>query len=185
MGKYCDGDSKAFHRLYALLAPRILAYLVGIIGERALAEDLLQQTFLKLHQSRGIYVRNANPGPWIYAIAHRTGLDELRKRKRRPVKLTNDGNLPHEPRAAITGVAGDAEPGGDDVEPRISLAALDCLPPNQREALILTKVHGHSIVAAATIAGTSPGAIKLRAHRAYVTLREKLRGSSEARGGRG
>ena len=51
MGRYCDGDARAFQQLYALLAPRILAYLIGLIGERALAEDLLQQTFLKLHQS--------------------------------------------------------------------------------------------------------------------------------------
>jgi DNA-directed RNA polymerase specialized sigma24 family protein len=38
----------------------------------------------------------------------------------------------------------------------------------------LTKIHGHSVAEAAMIAGTTPGAIKLRAHRAYVTLREKL-----------
>src|SRR5437868_10792714 len=65
---------------------RSLAYLVSLIGDRALAEDLLQQTFLKVHQSRATYVRDANPVPWIYTIAHRTCLDELRKRKRAPVK---------------------------------------------------------------------------------------------------
>src|SRR5688572_13066489 len=72
MGRYCDGDVKAFHRLYALVAPKILAYLVGLTADRALAEDLLQHTFLKLHQARGSYVRDANPVPWIYTIAHRT-----------------------------------------------------------------------------------------------------------------
>src|SRR6185369_2600898 len=103
MGRYCDGDAAAFHRLYQLLAPRVLAYLVSLIGDRAGAEDLVQQTFLKVHQSRGSYVRDANPVPWIYTIAHRTCLDELRKRKRAPVKLTSDGELPREPQATITG----------------------------------------------------------------------------------
>jgi RNA polymerase sigma-70 factor (ECF subfamily) len=173
MGRYCDGDAKAFHGFYALLAPKILAYLVGLVGERALAEDLLQQTFMKVHQARGAYVRDANPVPWVYTIAHRTCLDELRKRKSARVKLTSDGQLPHEPRATL---AGDAEDAAEEAAPaRISLADLDGLPQNQKEALILTKVHGHSLAEAAMITGSTPGAIKLRAHRAYVALRGRLR----------
>jgi RNA polymerase sigma-70 factor, ECF subfamily len=174
MGQYCDGDAKAFHRLYALVAPRILAYLVGLTGDRALAEDLLQLSFLKLHRSRATYVRDANPVPWIYAIAHRTFLDELRKRSTTRVRLTADGELPAEPRATLSGGAEDAVAGEDDGPQRISLADLDGLPQNQKEALILTKVHGHTLAEAAMITGSTPGAIKLRAHRAYVTLRERL-----------
>lgn len=179
MGRYCDGDVAAFHALYARLAPRILGYLVGLIGELAPAEDLLQQTFLKVHQSRAIYIRGADPVPWIYAIAHRTCLDELRRRKRARTRLTADG-LPAEPRATITGEPEEAVV-DETAEPRISLASLNVLPENQRQALILTKVHGHSVSAAAAIAGTTPGAIKLRAHRAYVTLRRKLGGGSASR----
>jgi RNA polymerase sigma factor (sigma-70 family) len=173
MGRYCDGDARAFQQLYALLAPRILAYLTGLIGERALAEDLLQQTFLKLHQSRAVYVRNANPVPWIYTIAHRTCLDELRRRKAARVRLTGDGTLPNEPRATLEGTAEEAAAPAE-APAAISLADLDGLPQNQKEALILTKVHGHSLAEAAMITGTTPGAIKLRAHRAYVTLRGRL-----------
>jgi len=183
MGRYCDGDLAAFHRLYALLAPRILAYLISLSGDRALAEDLLQQSFLKVHQSRGSYVRGADPVPWIYTIAHRTFLDEARKRKRAPVKLTTDGQLPAEPRAGLHGQAEEIEARDDDgASTRISLADLDGLPPNQKEALLLTKVHGHSINQAAAIAGTTPGAIKLRAHRAYVTLRQRTGGKPAAKG---
>lgn len=185
MGRYCDGEAAAFHALYALVAPRILGYLVGLVGDRAQAEDLLQQTFLKVHQSRASYVRDANPVPWIYTIAHRTCLDELRKRKRAPVKLTSDGELPREPRAAITGQAEESQGAGDDAASgRVSLADLDGLPPNQREALLLTKVHGHSVIEAAQIAGTTPGAIKLRAHRAYVTLRQRIAGPAISEAGK-
>src|SRR5436190_24400630 len=99
MNRYCDGDPAAFRRLHALLAPRILAYLIALIADRPVAEDLLQQTFLKLHQSRSSYVRDANPVPWVYTIAHRTCLDEIRRCRRAPVKLTAHGELPREPRA--------------------------------------------------------------------------------------
>ena len=184
MGRYCDGDARAFHTLYTLIAPRILAYLTGLTSDRALAEDLLQQTFLKLHQARASYVRDANPVPWIYTIAHRTCLDELRRRKVARVRLTADGSLPHEPRATLGGAAEDAAPAGDAPAAAISLADLDGLPQNQKEALILTKVHGHSLAEAAMITGTTPGAIKLRAHRAYVTLRARLgrRGADQPAG---
>jgi len=177
MARYCRGDAAAFHQLYTLLAPRILAYLTGLLGEKAAAEDVLQQTFLKVHEARGSYVLGANPIPWIYTIAHRTSLDEIRKRKRSRVRLSKDGEPAGEPAAHITGVAADAHPDpADRADPAAAgaLAALATLPENQRQALILTKVHGRSIADAAMITGSTPGAIKQRAHRAYVTLRQML-----------
>lgn len=176
MGRYCDGEAAAFHRLYALLAPRVLAYLAGLLGDRAAAEDALQLSFLKVHEARGAYVRGANPIPWIYTIAHRTGLDEMRKRKRSRVRLTQDGELRAAPAAHITGVAVEAHrpEGESSASAAAAMAALARLPDNQRQALILTKVQGCTVVEAAMITGTTPGAIKLRAHRAYVTLRGLL-----------
>ena len=164
--------------MYTLLAPRILAYLTGLLGDKAAAEDMLQLTFLKVHEARDSYVLGANPIPWIYTIAHRTSLDEIRKRKRSRVRLSNDGELAAEPAAHITGVAADANADpADRPDPSVAagaLAALAKLPENQRQALILTKVHGRSIADAAMITGSTPGAIKQRAHRAYVTLRQLL-----------
>jgi RNA polymerase sigma factor (sigma-70 family) len=175
MGRYCDGDASAFHALYALVAGKVLAYLVGLAGDRATAEDLLQLTFLKLHQARAGYVRGANPVPWIYTIAHRTFLDEARRRKRSRTRLTGDGTTPDTVAADLDGTSSEArahEP--DGVAAAAALAALATLPERQREALLLTKIHGRSLAEAAAITGTTPGAIKLRAHRAYVTLRGLL-----------
>jgi RNA polymerase sigma-70 factor, ECF subfamily len=189
MARYCRGDAAAFHRLYALLAARILAYLKGLLGDSAAAEDALQLTFLKVHEARSSYVLGANPIPWIYTIAHRTALDEIRKRKRSRVKLSpgKADEAPVEPAAHITGVAADVHPdpvasselGADPSAAAGALAALAKLPENQRQALILTKVHGRSIADAAMITGSTPGAIKQRAHRAYVTLRQILGGKKE------
>ena len=178
MGRYCRGDAAAFQRLYALLAPRLLAYLFGLLRDKAAAEDILQATFLKVHEARSTYVMGANPIPWMYTIAHRTCLDEIRKRKRNRVQLTKDGTLLAEPAADLTGVP--VEAGQDEAarpDPAATagaLAALHQLPENQREALLLTKVHGRTTAEAAMIAGTTQGAIKQRAHRAYLTLRGML-----------
>ena len=87
MARYCRGDATAFDRLYTLLAARILAYLTGLLSDKAAAEDMLQLTFLKVHEARGSYVLGANPIPWIYTIAHRTALDEIRRRKRSRVQI--------------------------------------------------------------------------------------------------
>ncbi len=180
MERYCGGEVAAFHRLYGLLAPRILAYLCGLLGDKAAAEDALQLTFLKVHEARGAYVRGANPIPWIYTIAHRTCLDAIRKRKRSRVRLTQDGTLHAEPVAHLTGVAAEAAEldSGNDATIAGALAALERLPENQRQALMLTKVHGHSVAEAAMITGSTTGAIKQRAHRAYVTLRSMLGAAS-------
>jgi len=174
MRRYCAGDQVAFHQLYTLLAPRILAYLRGLIREKPAAEDLLQHTFLKVHEARASYVVGANPIPWIYTIAHRTCLDEMRRRKRSRVRLTRDGTLAAEPAADITGAAAETRAESEGELATAAMAALERLPGNQREALILTKVHGRSHAEAAMITGTTPGAIKLRAHRAYVTLRQLM-----------
>ena len=175
MARYCDGDAAAFDALYQLVAPRLLGYLTSLIGERAAAEDLLQLTFMKLHEARELYVRDADPVPWLYTIAHRTFLDELRRRKRARVKLTHDGQPAAEERADISGGRAEEQPTQVDPElAELTLAALAQLPSSQREALVLTKLHGRSHAEAAAIVGTTPSAIKLRAHRAYVALRRIL-----------
>ncbi len=180
MLRYCDGDPAAFRDLYALLAPRLLGYLARMTRDRAVAEDLLQHTFLKVHRARAAYVRGADPVPWIYSIAHRTFLDEARRQKRAIARVDREGEIP-EVAAAITGQertsAEDAAPRHDPELARAALAALDELPAQQREAVVLTKLDGKSIAEAAAIAGTTPGAMKVRAHRGYVALRKALGGA--------
>jgi len=176
MTRYCDGDAGAFRDLYARVAPRLVGYLQRMCGERATAEDLVQQTFLKVHGARSAYVRGADPVPWMFAIARRTFLDEARRRKRARVNVSRgEGDLPEVPAAMDGSPLADAKPAAAD--PELVTAALDALsrlPPAQREAIILTKMSGKSIAEAAAITGATAGAMKLRAHRAYVALRRAL-----------
>src|SRR3954453_2124223 len=133
MQRYCDGDAGAFRELYALVAPRLLGYLLKMTRERALADDLLQQTFLKVHRARGAYVRGADPLPWIYAIAHRTFLDEARKGKRAVVRVGEGEELPEQP----ADLHGDSPERRDEprADPELVQAAIDALaqlPEQQR-----------------------------------------------------
>jgi RNA polymerase sigma-70 factor (ECF subfamily) len=179
MARYVDGDAAAFRELYAAIAPRLLGYLMKMAKSRALADDLLQLTFLKVHRARSAYVRGADPTPWIYAIAHRTFIDETRRKKRAVVQPAEE--IPEVP-AAITG-----EPDGTRDEPadpeltKAALEALEDLPTGQREAVVLTKLDGKTVAEAAAIAGTTVGAMKVRAHRGYEALRKLLGGRREAR----
>lgn len=189
MARYQDGDASAFRELYALVAPRLLGYLLKMARSRPVADDLLQQTFLKVHRARAAYIRGTNPLPWIYSIAHRTFIDEARRTKRAIVKVGTEDSVP-EVAAGLTGESADRT--DDGVDPELAKAALDALaelPAAQREAVVLTKLDGKSVAEAAMIAGTTVGAMKVRAHRGYEMLR-KLLGRKprapehEAQGGR-
>jgi RNA polymerase sigma-70 factor (ECF subfamily) len=176
MARYCDGEASAFRELYAAVAPRLLGYLMKLARTRAVAEDLLQLTFLKVHRARAAYVRGADPLPWLYAIAHRTFIDETRRVARSRERAGGD-DVP-EVAAGITGESDDRrdEPRADPELAAAALAALADLPPQQREAVVLTKLEGRSVAEAADIAGTTVGAMKVRAHRGYEALRARLGG---------
>jgi len=172
MERYCKGDASAFRELHAIVAPRLFTYVRCLVRDRALAEELLQQTFLKLHRARASYVSGADPLPWLYAIAHRTCLDELRRGLRAPISVSDA--FEHPP-ARIDGGSELSLPTYGEHAIAAVLRALDQLPDNLRSAVVLTKIQGNTIAETAAILGASPSAVKLRAHRGYVKLRELLR----------
>lgn len=78
MARYCDGDSRAFRQLYALVSPSLYRHLYRLGGDHALVTDLVQRTFLEVHRGRAACIRGADPLPWIYAIAERAFRDHTR-----------------------------------------------------------------------------------------------------------
>ena len=120
------------------------------------------------------YIRGADPVPWIYAIAHRTFIDETRKVKRAVVRVGDEDEIP-EVRAGLDGATEDRrdEPADSELV-KAALDVLATLPEQQRQAVILTKLEGKSVAEAAEIAGTTVGAMKVRAHRGYEVLRKAL-----------
>lgn len=165
------GDARAFEGLYRALAPRVRGFLRGLCGDERTAEDLTQTTFLKVHRARSTYQRGAPVEPWIFAIARRSWLDHRRARRRRPEDLSSDGIVPEPPTKE------EAAEGFDRLDPAVAdalIAGLEALPDAQREAVVLLKVEGLSVADAALIAGVTPGALKVRAHRGYEALRRAI-----------
>ena len=163
MEAYVGGSKAAFDLLYQRISTRLFGYLIRLTHERERAEDLLQITFTKLHRARDSYLRGAPVLPWVFAIARRAFLDERRRVRSRHEDLSHDGRLPEPTPEAGPGQLSDA----------LELA-LARLPDNYREAIVLTKITGLSVVEAAEVLGTTPTAVKLRVHRGYKELREYL-----------
>jgi RNA polymerase sigma-70 factor (ECF subfamily) len=177
MQRYCEGDLEAFDELYAAVAPRLIGFLRMLLRDEVTAEEVLQQTFLKLHNARSLYEPGADPLAWLYAIAHRTCIDEIRRRRRARVLLVRDpedGQPDAEASFAGVAVSAQSDSAYSDAEQTAVLDALRELPDDQRAAVSLTKIQGLTMSAAATALGTTEGAVKLRAHRAYARLREIL-----------
>ncbi len=178
MQRYCDGDDCAFNELYAAVAPKLFGYLSGLARscDRSVVEDLLQQTFMKIHLARAMYVRGADPLPWIYTIAHRSFLDYTRRRRRSPIRFANGDEVLPEIATDVQGRIADHQPSTrlDEAAHAALLDAMERLPPVQRLALVTTKLEERTMAQAASILGTTEGALKVRAHRAYTALRHVL-----------
>jgi RNA polymerase sigma-70 factor (ECF subfamily) len=168
MDRYSAGDDTAFSTLYDLLAPRLYGYFLRQTRSADLADDLTQQTLLKIHRARGQFLRGAAVTPWAFAIGRRLLIDSLRRRRREVTPNDDDDTLD---RAASEDPSADELVQAQETARRIQTALLR-LPASQRVAFELVKQEGLTFAEAAEALGTTVAAVKLRAHRAYGALRE-------------
>ena len=169
MERYAQGDESAFASVYDSVAPRVHAYLLRQTRDRAIADDLLQQTLLQIHRKRGTYAAGLPVLPWAFAIARRLYIDECRRRKTDALWSARDVN--DDDRQAW--VSADDELASREAVQLVE-AELSRMPGNQRVAFELLKVDGLSQQEAAQMLGTTVSAVKLRAFRAYSALRSVL-----------
>ena len=171
MDRYASGDDTAFADLYEALAPRLYGFLLRLTGDRSAAEDLLQQTFLKLHDARARFAREADVIPWAFAIGRRAFIDSTRRSKFRATDLVDTAIL--DGRSAIDDASPEDWVIAHELEATTD-ARLATLPANHRDAFQLVKQEGLSIAEAAAVLGVTAAAVKLRAHRADCQLRVAL-----------
>ena len=166
-----EGDAGAYERLLLSIIPDLRAFVRSRLRDSVASEDVVQNVLMSIHRARHTYRPERPFGPWLWAIARNAVIDAHRARSvrlRREVALDDV----EEPAQAPD----DLEDG--ELSPRMS-AALAELPSSQREAVELIHLQGLSVVEAAARAGTTPGALKVRAHRGYRALRARLRRSSD------
>jgi RNA polymerase sigma-70 factor (ECF subfamily) len=169
MERYAQGDEGAFASVYDSVAPRVHAYLLRQTRDRAIADDLLQQTLLQMHRKRGTYAVGLPVLPWAFAIARRLYIDECRRRKTDALWSARDvGEGDHLAWASPLDEVASREAA------RLVEAELARMPGNQRVAFELLKVDGLSHQEAAQMLGTTVSAVKLRAFRAYAAIRAVL-----------
>jgi len=171
MSAYVAGDARAFDRLFARLAPRVHGFFLRSFRDSSVADDLLQVTFMKVHRARETFDSGLKVAPWLFAVAARVRLDELRRRLRLPEDADEEALARADEQASRRDAP---QPLGSDVQ-RAVRAALEELPESQRTVIHLHRYEGMTFVEIASMLGTTPGAVKLRAFRGYETLRERLK----------
>jgi RNA polymerase sigma-70 factor, ECF subfamily len=177
MDRYAAGDGAAFAELHRQLAPRLRAFLVRICGEPRLADDLLQDAFLRVHRARGTFSPGAAVVPWAYAIARNVHVDHARRGQEQRTGSLEDLRDGIE-LAAPTGASPEADVVANETL-AIVRATMAALPPAHREAFILIRYEGLSVAEAAQVLDASEANVKVRAFRAYEAFRQALKRSSE------
>ena len=164
MSRYQRADEEAAAEFIRRVSPLLHRYFLVQASNRRYADDLLQETWMRIHKARHAYRRGEPVLPWIFAIARYTGLDHYRKARRVETREKQVAFLP-EPPVDNTGPAWD----GPDLE-----TILAALPEGQRSVIVMLKISGMTINEVARATSSSVGSVKQKAHRAYEKLREVL-----------
>jgi RNA polymerase sigma-70 factor (ECF subfamily) len=169
MVRYQGGDAAAVAELIQRLSPALHRYFLAQFVSRRYADDLLQETWLRIHQIRHTYRPGQPVLPWLYAISRHIRVDQYRKTRR-----VEDRELQVDALPEVTAPALGRAAQGPDLE-----AILGSLPESQREVLSLLKVSGMSLEEVARATSSSVGSVKQKAHRAYEKLRRLLQDRRE------
>ena len=168
MAAYVAGDHAAFAELFRRYAPVLLRLMQHRLRRRQEADDLVQQTFLQLHRSRHDFRKGAALRPWLFTIALNLRFQHFRAcGRRRETPLDVDAI------ESVDTAVGAPQEQFD--ESREIQAALKKLPSEQRDVIVLHWLAGLPFSDVSRAVGASVNAVKVRAHRGYVSLRKLLR----------
>jgi RNA polymerase sigma-70 factor (ECF subfamily) len=157
------GDEAAFERLYRSHVGRIFALCLRMTGDRELAEELTQSSFVRIWEQLGKFQQKSSFGTWSHRVALNVLLEDLRSKARRPKLATSLG----EPALRI---AKTASPGG-----RLDLEwAIGSLPERARQIFVLYEIERLQHHEIAEMLGIAVGTSKAQLHRARQLLREML-----------
>lgn len=159
------GDGAAFDQLYHASVERVHALCLRMTGERARAEELTQDVFVRAWDKLAGFRGESRFGTWLQRLAVNVVLRALRTEKRRLRRFP----LADEPF--------DGYPAGPGTHPGDALdleRAIQGLPPGARAVFVLHDVEGYRHEEIAAMLGIAPGTCKAQLHRARRLLREEL-----------
>jgi RNA polymerase sigma-70 factor, ECF subfamily len=162
------GDRAALEQLYLIHFDRIYSYLQLSVGNRHDAEDLTNQTFIKMLESIDRFVwRQAPFSAWLFRIAHNLSMDYFRAGRR----WRSEEDPPEDPDSLEPSAEDEAF---DAIGRESMLAMIEGLSEDQQQVLTLKFVFNFSNGEVATILGKTEGAIKSLQHRALASLQRQL-----------
>jgi RNA polymerase sigma-70 factor (ECF subfamily) len=162
---YLGGDVGSFEELYVRYETRLLGYIAGMVGERAVAEDIFQETFLKVLRSLNRYREKGSFRAWLFKVAANLCRDHHRRRVRRERverELARGGAVSPDPEKLL-----------EEEQLRETLSRLVvALPEDQKEVVLLRTRGGLSFREIARLQGCPIGTALWRMHLAVRRLRE-------------
>ena len=163
MAAYQQGDRAAAETLIERVSPQLHRFFMAQVVSRRYADDLLQETWLRIHEARHSYRPGEPVLPWIYAVARHTRVDSYRKVRRTEIREQQVDVLPDPVQRA------GSPQSGPDLH-----ALLAALPESQREVIVMLKVSEMTLEQVARATSSTVGSVKQKAHRAYQKLRQVL-----------
>ena len=174
-----EGDHAAFEKLVDRFQDRLVGFFFHMLRDRVVAEDLAQETFLRVYRSRERYEPKARFSTWLFRIAHNLASNQKRgSARRREIPLTSDsqanefgtgGRIPADKSALMPTRQLDSSEVREVVKD-----ALDSLGDRQRTAVLLHKFEGMSYQDIGDVLGLGTVAVKSLLSRARGKLREAL-----------
>lgn len=170
------GDREAFAALVRRYQRQVYALAYRLVGDRAEAEDVAQEAFLRCYRSLARFRTGQPFGPWLYRIATNIALDRLRRRGREAAMASG------EPPPTTECTAGPDEEALRREDQRRLAAAIANLAPEYRVPVVLFHLQGMPLAEVARATGLPVTAVKNRLYRARKMLRQALRDQDEATG---
>jgi len=160
---YRDGNAGAFETLYTRHRGRLYRFVLRSVKVRGTAEELFQEVWMRVIEARGRYAPQARFTTWLYTIAHNLLTDHSRRKGLTLVELDEDTHAP----------APDDPARSAEARQALSrfAAALEALPPLQRQAFLLHQEGGLSIAEIAAATGANEEAAKSRLRYATTKLK--------------
>lgn len=166
------GGREAFEAIVKRYEKKVFHLAYGFVQDRAAADDLAQEIFVKVYFSLSKFHFKSEFGTWFYRIAVNHIKDHLRKvSRRKEVSLEEFENVPL---ATDDQVKEREQSQADDLKKKIVFRVLATLPQKYRMILTLRDVKGFSYKEITRVLKISPGTVDSRLHRARKLLREKM-----------
>ena len=163
------GDTDAFDAVHAAFNARLFSFLARVAGNRDVAQDLLEETWLRLVANAARLEPDTRLGPWLFAVARNLHISYCRSRA---IEISHaDAGIGLWP--AIVQTSPFDHAAGQEFERQLE-AALASLPVAFREVLLLVGVEGLRPAEAAAVCGISPEALRQRLKRARTLLQSRL-----------